>query len=69
MILSLFFFFTFRSCDIIDLSPMSYIFATFDADIRGDCGHLKAMWDNHTNCLSCSRYSTVLVCKNWTGSI
>ena len=40
--------------------------------IRGDCGHLKASWDNHTNCLSCSscsRYSTFLVCKNWSGSI
>ena len=40
--------------------------------IRGDCGHLKTSWDNYTNCLSCSscfRYSTCLVCKNWTGSL
>ena len=39
--------------------------------IRGDCGHLKALWDNNTNCLSCSscsRYSTYLVCRNWIGS-
>ena len=28
---------------------------------RGSCGHLKASWDNHSNCLSCSscsRYTT-----------
>ena len=39
---------------------------------RGDCGHLKASWNNHINCLSgfsCSRYSTCLVCEKWIGSI
>ena len=38
---------------------------------RRDCGHLKASWDNHTNCLSCfsySRFSTCLVCEDWTTS-
>ena len=37
--------------------------------VHGICGHIKASWDNHSNCLSCSscsRLSTCSVCKNWT---
>ena len=37
--------------------------------IRGNCGHIKARWDNHLNCLSCSscsRLSTCSVGSNWS---
>ena len=40
--------------------------------VRGVCGHIKASWDNHSNCLSCSscsRLSTCSVCKTWTAGI
>ena len=38
--------------------------------IRGDCGHLKASWDNHINCLSysaCSRFAKYSACRNRSG--
>ena len=40
--------------------------------IQGVCGHIKASWDNHSNCLSCSscsRLSTCLVCNTWTSAV
>ena len=39
------------------------------SSVRGVCGHIKASWDNHSNCLSCfSRFSLSIcsVCKYWT---
>ena len=36
---------------------------------RGTCGHIKARWDSHYNCLSCSscsRFSTCTVCSQWS---
>ena len=40
--------------------------------IRGVCGHIKASWDNHSNCLSCSScsmLSTCSVCKTRTADL
>ena len=40
--------------------------------IRGICGHIKASWDNHSNCLSyssCSRLSMCSVCETWTADV
>ena len=37
--------------------------------VHGDCGHIKARWDNHQNCLSCSscsRLSTCSTCSRWS---
>lgn len=37
--------------------------------LRGCCGHKKALWDTHPRCLSCSdcsRFSTCEFCKLWT---
>ena len=37
--------------------------------VRGNCGHIKARWDNHHNCLkcsSCSRLSTCSTCSTWS---
>lgn len=39
--------------------------------LRGCCGHLKALWDIHPRCLSCSgcsRFSTCEFCKHWTST-
>ena len=39
---------------------------------RDDCGHIKARWDNHHNCLkcsSCSRLSTCSICSTWSEEI
>ena len=36
---------------------------------RGKCGHLKAKWDNHPTCISCTaclRFSPCSICSNWT---
>ena len=36
---------------------------------RGKCGHLKAKWDNHPTCISCTaclRFSPCSFCSNWT---
>ena len=36
---------------------------------RGSCGHPKATWDNHPNCLSCSRCSVDNrrdICSQWS---
>ena len=38
----------------------------------GDCGHIKARWDNHYSCLSCtscSRFSTCYICSQWSDDI
>ena len=40
--------------------------------VHGDCGHIKAWWDNHHNCLSCSscsRLSTCSTCSLWSEKI
>ena len=37
--------------------------------VRGDCGHIKARWDNHhkfLKCSSCSRLSTYFTCSSWS---
>lgn len=37
--------------------------------VRGTCGHPKATWDNHPNCLSCSRCSVdnrCDICAQWS---
>ena len=37
--------------------------------VHGDCGHIKAWWDNHHNCLkcsSCSRLPTCSMCSTWS---
>ena len=37
--------------------------------VRGNCGHIKARWDNHQNCLSCSscsRLATCSTCSRWS---
>ena len=37
--------------------------------VPGDCGHIKAQWDNHHSCLkcsSCSRLSTCCTCSTWS---
>ena len=37
--------------------------------VCGDCGYIKALWDNHQNCLSCtfcSRLSTCSTCSPWS---
>ena len=37
--------------------------------VRGDCGHTKARWDNHHNCLKCSsssRLFTCSTCSTWS---
>ena len=37
--------------------------------VCGNCGHIKAQWDNHHNCLkcsSCSRLSTCSTCSTWS---
>ena len=36
---------------------------------RGKIGHLKAKWDNHPTCISCTaclRFSPCSICSNWT---
>ena len=40
--------------------------------IRGDCGHLKAAFDNHPDCLSCalcSRDKPCEFCSSWSSSV
>ena len=40
--------------------------------IRGNCGHIKARWDSHYNCLSCSlcsRSLTCSTCNQWSQSV
>lgn len=42
------------------------------SQIRGSCGHLKASWDNHTSCFTCSRCSfsnRCVICKSWSSPI
>ena len=42
------------------------------SQIRGSCGHVKASWDNHATCFSCSRCSfetRCSTCKEWTSAI
>ena len=36
--------------------------------VRGDCGHIKARWDNYNclRCSSCSRLSTCSTCSTWS---
>ena len=39
---------------------------------RGDCGHIKARWDSHHSCLSCSscsRNSTYYICSQWSDDV
>ena len=39
---------------------------------RGDCGHIKAQWDNHysyLSCTSCSRISTCFICSQWSDDV
>ena len=39
---------------------------------RGNCGHLKAKWDNHPSCLSCNsctRISPCSICSSWTAKV
>ena len=39
---------------------------------RGDCGHIKARWDNHyscQSCTSCSRFSTCYICSQWSDDV
>ena len=39
---------------------------------RGDIGHIKVHWDNHskcTNCSCCSRESTCSTCSSWSNSV
>ena len=36
---------------------------------HGKCGHLKAKWDNHPTCISCTaciRVYPCSICSNWT---
>ena len=38
----------------------------------GDCGHIKAHWDNHNKCINCShcsRESTCSTCSSWSNSV
>ena len=40
--------------------------------VRGNCGHLKAKWDNHPSCLSCTactRISPCSICSFWTDKV
>lgn len=42
------------------------------SQIRGSCGHLKASWDNHSSCFTCSHCSfesRCATCKLWTSSV
>ena len=42
------------------------------SQIRGSCGHLKASWDNHLSCFSCSGCSFAnrcSTCKKWTSAV
>ena len=39
---------------------------------RGNCGHLKAKWDTHLSCLTCSsctRISPCYICRSWTAKV
>ena len=39
---------------------------------RGNCGHLKAKWDNHPSSLSytaCTRISPSSICSSWTDEV
>ena len=39
---------------------------------HGDCGHIKAHWDNHNKCINCSccsRESTCSTCSSWSDSV
>ena len=39
---------------------------------RGVCGQLKAKWDNHPSCISCTLYfrsSPCSICSAWTGNV
>ena len=39
---------------------------------RGKCGHLKAKFDNHPTCISCTaciRVSPCSICSNWTKKV
>ena len=49
------------------------LFAPFRMpQIRGDCGHLKAAFDNHPDCLSCalcSRDKPCEFCSSWSSSV
>ena len=38
----------------------------------GNCGHLKAKWDNHPSCISCTvclRISPCSICSIWTKKV
>ena len=42
------------------------------SQVHGNCGHLKASWDNHPRCFACSRssfQSRCQICKLWPSSI
>lgn len=39
---------------------------------RGTCGHRKSFWDNHPNCISCSKCSrdnSCLICQLWPSDV
>ena len=39
---------------------------------RGNCGHLKAKWDNHPSCLSCTSCTCISpcsICSSWTDKV
>ena len=49
-----------------------FVSVSFDAFRRGNCGHLKAKWDNHPSCLSCTtctHISPCSVCSSWTDKV
>ena len=36
---------------------------------RGNCGHIKAKWDTHLSCNSCTRISPCYICSSWTPKV
>ena len=55
------------------LNSSSCVFPTANAKFaRGNCGHLKAKWDNHPSCITCSIYtrsSPCSICSLWSDEI
>ena len=50
---------------------MSLVSASYDAYLRGKCGHLKAKWDNQPSCISCTAClrDSRSICSIWTKSV
>ena len=74
------FYLTCNSFEIINFRFLAFLALFFESFVshhsmyidRGKCGHLKAKWDNHPSCISCTaclRVSPCSICSNWTTNV